>query len=214
MLWYGLDTIGSSTTCSWSVDNNLAQTFVLKGHGTDFNETLPNQKFFETTQYSMGSHKLTVVYNGNSSTTPLTVDYLIIQNGTLSSSSSKATSTDSSSLAANPTTKIGLTIFGVVAGAACLLIVLLSIFFGQRRRDSANARTSLSNPSIEGDEQPLDTHVSNFGEPVLVSQGVRVASQVPPASYSMITANAITINDGIFNQFIAEGDKVDEKRIY
>ena len=96
-------------------------------HGNDFNYTLYDQK---TTQYPMGPHNRTV-YDGNSSTTPLTVNYLIIQNGTLTSSSSlssKATSMGSS--AANPTstTKTGLIVGGAVGGAACLLSCLLLPF--------------------------------------------------------------------------------------
>ena len=88
----------------------------------------------------MGPHKLTVVYNGNSSTTPLTIDYLIIQNGTLTSSSSTANPT--------PTSRTGTIVGGVVGASAACLLILLLIFLVRRRHDSARAmRMTIDPPS-------------------------------------------------------------------
>lgn len=81
----------------------------------------------------MGPHKLTIDYSGNSSTAPLTLAYLVVQNGTLpgsTGSSSQATANGKSS------TNVGAIIGGAVGGAAGLLIVFLLFRYYRRRRDS------------------------------------------------------------------------------
>ena len=51
------------------------------------NGTTLNQIMFQTSQLSSGSHKLDIVYQGNSQSTPLTINVLIVQNGESSTSS-------------------------------------------------------------------------------------------------------------------------------
>lgn len=131
----------------------------------------------------MGPHKLTVVYNGNGSTTPLTVDRLIIQNGTLTSSSSAADP--------RPMTRTGIIVGGVVgASAACLLIVLLLIFLVRRRRDSARARRVTIDPPSDYVQPFPQNFVSISTEPHLSlvhsEQEVQLANTshsvtIPPA---------------------------------
>jgi hypothetical protein len=59
--------------------------FLLKGLPPN-TATTYNQKFFETSKMPAGQHKLVVTYLGNSQTTPLTLDYLVVQNGTITNS--------------------------------------------------------------------------------------------------------------------------------
>ena len=81
----------------------------------------------------MGPHKLTVNYSGDSSKAPLILAYLVVQNGTLPSS------TGSNTQVANATssTNVGAIIGGAVGGVACLLIAILLFRFYRRRHDSA-----------------------------------------------------------------------------
>jgi len=115
LAWYGVvpvDAPSTSTTGSYSIDDNESVLFLLQGIQS---KTLPqyNQKFFETLLYSAGPHSIVVTYLGNSQTTPLTLDYLIIQNGTFLStpvpslmplSSSIGTSTTATLLQTLPST--------------------------------------------------------------------------------------------------------------
>jgi hypothetical protein len=118
--FYGAEISGNATTGTWTIDNNLPNTFSL---GRTNDPTMYNKKYFETPRYSMGSHRLVVTHNGNTSTTPMLLDYLIVQNGTLPRSTSPTSSTNK-----------GAVIGGALAGAACLLVVII-VFFYRYRRD-------------------------------------------------------------------------------
>ncbi|KAH9480158.1 hypothetical protein JR316_0006755 [Psilocybe cubensis] len=102
-----------ASLASYSVDGQASTQFSIgPAQGST---TVYNQILFETPQYSMGPHQIVVTYHGSSSTTPLALDFMIVQNGTspvsgtpapapshspsspFSSSSSSSTSTSSSS---------------------------------------------------------------------------------------------------------------------
>ena len=73
-----------STTATYSIDGQTPTSFSLRGGATG---QLLNQILFQTPQLSSGSHKLDIVYQGNSQSTPLTLNVLLIQNGQSSSNS-------------------------------------------------------------------------------------------------------------------------------
>ncbi|KAF9563380.1 hypothetical protein CPC08DRAFT_760934 [Agrocybe pediades] len=95
LAWYGLIPIDSAhpfqydTTGVYVLDGGTPTTFVLQRLRSD-TVTQYNQKFFETPPLLPGPHNIVVTYLGNSATTPLTLDYLIIHNGTMPSRSSTA----------------------------------------------------------------------------------------------------------------------------
>jgi len=62
-------------TATYSIDGQTPTSFHLSG------ATLLNQIMFQTLQLPFGSHKLDIVYQGNSQSTPLTLTALLIQNG-------------------------------------------------------------------------------------------------------------------------------------
>ena len=136
--WYGDipgELNGNSTTATWVIDDNPAQTFVLEGHGAN-STTAYNQKFFETPVYPFASHKLIVTYNGDSSKTPLVVGNIYLQNDTAVPSSTSMDRTSSHT---------PIIVGGVIGGVACLLIVfLLVLFVVCRRRQKLETDTRIT----------------------------------------------------------------------
>jgi len=103
LAWYGIipaERPHAATTCSFSIDNQSVVTFLLKGITEESASSAYNQKFFETTTLPYGHHNITVTFQGNEQTTPLVLDYLVVQNGTapegLSTSRSSSKDTESS----------------------------------------------------------------------------------------------------------------------
>ena len=125
---------GNRTTATWAIDDNPAQTFVLKGHGTNAT-TAYNQKFFETVVYPFGPHKLTVTYHGDSSKTPLVLRQIILQNDTAVTSAITTHSTSS-----NTPAIVG----GVIGGVAFLLILLVLYVLYRRRRHQQSEKETLT----------------------------------------------------------------------
>jgi hypothetical protein len=99
---------------------------MLKGHGANAT-TQYNEKFFETAAYPLGSHTLTVTYNGDTSKTPLVLAYLAIRNDTASSTTGSADSDSSQTPAI---------VGGVIGGVAFLLIVILLVVYRRRKRSN------------------------------------------------------------------------------
>ena len=119
-----------------------------------------NQKLFDTSVYSAGAHRLKVTYNGNSTTTPLAMAYILIQNSTIAYGSTvSSTSLTSSATAIHPapsSENLGAPIGGALGGAAILVIVIvLFIFYRRRRRrdskdgfDTSIAASELNTPFL------------------------------------------------------------------
>ncbi|KAF8912183.1 hypothetical protein CPB84DRAFT_1820846 [Gymnopilus junonius] len=96
--WYGFipaELPLGQTTGSYAVDGGNPTSFLLKGIPPN-TATLYNQKFFQTPNFPAGPHKIVVTYLGNGQVTPLTLDYLIVQNGSVPNSSSSSSSSSSS----------------------------------------------------------------------------------------------------------------------
>lgn len=167
MSWYATEIGGSSTTGTWTIDDNPTNTFIVNGRGA--NDTpVYNEKYFQTPQYSMGSHRLVITYNGDNSTTPLGLAYLVVQNGTLPRSTGSTVPTVPSSQAANTSTgsstNIGAILGGALGGAACLIVVVL-FYRHWRNSNKDKARRAA-----------IDTVVS-------ASQSYQTEGQLPPVVF-------------------------------
>ncbi|KAF9532761.1 hypothetical protein CPB83DRAFT_580455 [Crepidotus variabilis] len=134
---------------TYSVDGGAPSTFLLqgrpKGGGTVF-----NQKFFETPKYQMGRHNLTVIYQGSESTTPLTLDRIIVQNGTLPSQPLQPPPVAASAKSFHVGGIVGSVIGAILAVA---IIILVSIYLCRNprkwRRLKEKHCSRISPPMIE-----------------------------------------------------------------
>ena len=130
------------------MDGGNAVSFLLNGLPPN-GGTIYNQKFFETIQYPPGPHTIVVTYLGNSQTTPLTLDYIVVQNGTFPTPSGATTSTgqtsgslpttgsgsglDKSGTSKSKSNNIGAIVGGVVGGLVLIALALLAFLYLRRR---------------------------------------------------------------------------------
>jgi hypothetical protein len=162
--WYGFipqELPITPSLATYSIDGGTPISFQLKGLPANTTTTY-NQKFFETAQLSAASHTLQVVYQGNDST-PLTLTDLIIQNGTLSLTTSSV-----SSLATSPTTvpststpgksptPVGSIAGAVIGGLALILFAVLGFFLFRRRQKRVEQKPAFISTTPEPfDYSPL-----------------------------------------------------------
>jgi len=154
--WYGFiprELPITSSPATYSIDGQTPVNFLLKGLSSNAT-TYYNQKFFETPQLTAGPHTLKAVFQGNRST-PLTLDYLIVQNGTVSSTttsgSSQATSSttgnDGTSTSGKASTPVGAIVGGVIGGLALIAFVIFGFLFLRRRQKRvAQEKVFISTP--------------------------------------------------------------------
>lgn len=169
--WFGYIPVElpfSPSSATYSIDGETPINFLLRGLPVNSTTTVYNQKFFETAQLSPTSHTLKVVYEGNDST-PLTLDYLIIQNGTSSSVSTSTTSSISSiptstgnAASATSTPRgipVGSIAGGVIGGLALAVFAILGFLFLRRRQKLDAQKKALTSAPRPFAYSPL--HVSS-----------------------------------------------------
>ena len=108
-----------------------------------------NQLFFKVSGLSPGQHRIEVVHGGNGETTPLSLDYLIIQNAPAPASSTSTSSPGSSSTptpnssgaggsnsssADHKGASTGAIVGGAVGGVVALVAVILFLLLLRRQR--------------------------------------------------------------------------------
>jgi hypothetical protein len=166
--WYGFIPVElpkGSSPATYSIDEQTPVNFLLKGLPASTTTTVYNQKFFETAQLTEGPHTLKAVFEGNNST-PLTLDYLIVQNGTLSSTSASVSSHATSSTPGSGVsgtsatlrspTPVGAIVGGVIGGLALIVFVIFGfLFFRRLHKGAAHRKVSISTPE-PFDYTPLD----------------------------------------------------------
>jgi hypothetical protein len=86
-----------------------------------------NQLFFEVSGLIPGQHRIEVVHGGNNQTTPLSLDYVVIQNA-------PAPAGSNSSSAEHKGASTGAIAGGVVGGVVVLAAVILFLLLLRRRR--------------------------------------------------------------------------------
>ncbi|KAF8969566.1 hypothetical protein BDZ97DRAFT_1653481, partial [Flammula alnicola] len=146
--WYGFiptELSHNATSGTYAVDGQTPVTFLLKGLPAT-STTIYNQKFFQTPQLTAGQHKLVVTYQGSTQTTPLTLDYLVVQNGSIPSTGISSSTGVSSSAGPSATlgasngsnigknsNNIGAIVGGIVGGLAIILLAILGYLYLRRR---------------------------------------------------------------------------------
>ncbi|KDR80873.1 hypothetical protein GALMADRAFT_115932 [Galerina marginata CBS 339.88] len=153
--WYGIvpsERPSPSSFGTYSIDSGPHNAFVLQGLNPG-EVTQYNQKFFETPILPSGPHSITVTYGGNPNSTPLTLLYLLIQNGisplnTNSTPSSSIplslpSSTSPLSTLSGDVKKINTAgIVGGVLGLVLLLFLLAFLLFRYRKQRKQRNPTS------------------------------------------------------------------------
>ncbi|KAF4617200.1 hypothetical protein D9613_005641 [Agrocybe pediades] len=105
--WYGMIPANYPKTASkgsYVIDDGPPTMFQLQGLPPDGVTNGYYQEFFQTPKYPAGPHKIVVTYLGDSQSTPLTLDYLLVQKGTPDT----APTTTSISLSSGPSSTGGL----------------------------------------------------------------------------------------------------------
>ena len=108
VIWYGFydNTYPSAAaTATYTVDGANPKTITL--NGASANPVKWSMPFFTTDALAAGEHTLQIVYNGNAASTPLSVQSLIVNGGTLSTlvtSSSSGSSVNSAAPASSSLT--------------------------------------------------------------------------------------------------------------
>ncbi|KAH6879653.1 hypothetical protein BKA70DRAFT_1345189 [Coprinopsis sp. MPI-PUGE-AT-0042] len=123
----------AATTGTYAVDGGPANSFVLKGL-TEKQPATYNQKFFETPLLSLGPHRVLVVYQGNSDTTPLTLTNLLIEGGNSTAPLPGDPSVFDALTKGGSKVPIGAIVGGVVGGLAVVAATIIVYFVVIRRR--------------------------------------------------------------------------------
>jgi len=126
----------SPSLAAYSIDGGPNTPVALKGLPPG-SVTLFNQKFFETPTLPYGLHTLKVTYNGDdgNASTPLVLDFLLIQNGSISpNTTASLPASTSPPVLASAAKKVNVA--GVVCGvlAALAAVLILAFLFLKYRK--------------------------------------------------------------------------------
>lgn len=118
----------ASTSATYAIDDQPEVRFSLPGLTSSQKASQFNYDFFQTEPLSVGDHELIVKYEGNSSTTPLVLGWLIVENESNIHSTSKGP-------------MVGV-IVGSVMGGLALMIAAAFAFLFIRKRMQARKQAS------------------------------------------------------------------------
>ncbi|KDR71380.1 hypothetical protein GALMADRAFT_144060 [Galerina marginata CBS 339.88] len=162
--WYGMrmNTSLASTSATYSIDGDTPVSFPLPEYSLP--EPAYEQIIFQTGQLSFGNHVLEVVYGGNAQTAPLSLQFFVIQNSAIVTSSPSVTSSVGPTVLPSnsaPKGKLKSQIgpfTGCVFGSVTIIVILICLLHHQRSR---------KRPKIEPFKTldfatPLSTTVQNF----------------------------------------------------
>ncbi|KAG6880138.1 hypothetical protein C0992_005222 [Termitomyces sp. T32_za158] len=181
---------------SYSIDNGPSTKFNLRGLSAAANATIYNEAFFTTPPLDFGPHTITVTYEGSnagSTSTPLTLDYLLINNASLPMTANTSVTTSASAITSSPlptssaattspmprsSTPIGPIVGGVVGGLAAIAI-LLFIFWWWLRRCALHIKSG------KGFLKKIMPSIQRLqAEPFTLSSPIAGGIQPPPNVYS------------------------------
>lgn len=173
--WFGIIPGGeppAPSRAEYSVDGTPFVSFNLPGLPAGSNTTtIFNIPFFTTDVLQQGLHTLTVRYLGNDSTTPLTLNNLLIVNASAPSTTEKPTNSSSPTPLPNPqfpnqsnnrkSNSTGAFVGGFVGGFVGLGLIIVSLFLYRRhsRRKEVNSVVDGITPfQLESAPNPQTRH--------------------------------------------------------
>ncbi|TFK66654.1 hypothetical protein BDN72DRAFT_880165 [Pluteus cervinus] len=217
LTWFGhipSEFAHAPTTATYTIDGGSPTTFTLFGLNGTNPQSEFNQAFFTTPNLTLDNHRLEVTHEGNNATTPLSLDFIYVFNGTSSSntpppqiSSSSSPSSSSPSLTSSSPGQsqsanvnenhskapVGAIIGGVVGGL--VLLLLLSGFllrWVRRQRKKASDSDSVLGSEFAANPFNVDTSGGTNSSPQMsslvgqanVSSRPAVTTQATPSGSS------------------------------
>lgn len=187
----------SPSLATYSIDRGQATPVALKGLSPG-EVTQYNQKFFETPTLPYGIHTLKVTYdgeNGNNASTPLVLDYLLIQSRNIASNSTTSLPPPTSPpvLATSAAKKVNVA--GVVCGvlaAVALVLILVFLFLKYRKHKeikfppSSEFRASI--PFLRPPPPPVQETTSFSSLGLFTPAQSRVDLATPPPTHRRRTS--------------------------
>lgn len=173
--WYGIYSSNVSHTKSsgeYSIDGQPFSSFQLLGLSQSSTTTLFNQLLFITPTLEMGSHILSARYTGDTGQTPLTLDYLIVENGSLPSTNSLSPhptsgtggsptpGTSSPATVSKSSSHVGTIIGGTVGAVGSIVVCSIFLLFWLRFWRRRNRRRGRVHSILE----------SSYTQPQFVTQ--------------------------------------------
>ncbi|KAF9051274.1 hypothetical protein BJ165DRAFT_875482 [Panaeolus papilionaceus] len=130
------------STGTWAIDGFIPQSFIVGKQQADNPAPLHNQLMFETGELKDEEHELEVVFKGDTSTVPLSLDSIVVQDGTISKTRTNTPNNTgglSTGSGGGLTTgaKVGI---GLAVSLAFIALLLLPFFFGPCNRKRKQAR--------------------------------------------------------------------------
>ena len=168
--WYGWisagggpNQFGGRISPTYSIDGQTPESFAVgtsRAQSTATNQT--NSKIFETPLLPAGPHTLKVVYEGNSNLNPLTLEFLVVQNGTISSTTTSGSGIPGKSTYGKGSIPVGAIVGGTIGGLALIVFALLGfLFLRQRRKRSVQEWSTNESPTKEWSTQEWSTQAQN-----------------------------------------------------
>ncbi|KAF9524778.1 hypothetical protein CPB83DRAFT_797422 [Crepidotus variabilis] len=125
------------TSASYTIDGGTPVVLTVTGpSGMEVLSTSFNQKLFQTPDLPMGRHKLSVVYHGNDHTAPLSLGYLVVQNGT----GSIPDLSNADGVRTPKKRNVGAIVGGVLSGLVFIIVLVLGFRFIQKRKRQRQIR--------------------------------------------------------------------------
>ncbi|KAF9037734.1 hypothetical protein BJ165DRAFT_571677 [Panaeolus papilionaceus] len=127
--WYGFipkELPHEPTTATYNIDGGSPHMFRLGGLPDAKSSSRRNQVFFTTPDLQPGPHTIVVTHEGNTSTTPLVLDYLLVANATVPTNG-----------VAHKRVPVGPIVGGVIGGLVLIGLLCYIVYFYTRRKELA-----------------------------------------------------------------------------
>lgn len=208
---------------TYSIDGNVENAFALQGLGSPSQATLYNVMEFETATLPYGQHDITVTFQSDNTSTPLTLGYLLIQNGS-ESSTPVPVPTSTSNTTSIAASKTGPNVGGIVGGVLGTLLFLLSVvaaflFYRHWRRQRAADPKLRNTIPIPFSSRPNVSRKHESNSQTSIGPLNQAASETPPPVEPSVQpthrrrhsrANTRHIAQASGSQHISQHERVEE----
>jgi len=158
--WYGIypkELPIQSTLATYSIDSGEENTFQLYGL-TPNAPTAYNQLLFQTEVYSYGLHILNVTFQGGNTTTPLSLNHILLQTSDQTNGTEATPSTPVNEVSASrPSISVAGLVCGVVALFIIMAVLLVYYFTIEKRKQPKTAASSSSPANFTNPTRPSPT---------------------------------------------------------